>query len=49
MAATTETADYVGRLLDNDTPGVTDPVTDYLGREIDSGDVDYLGRDLQTP
>lgn len=49
MATTLNTADYMGRLLQNATPGTTDPVLDYLGREVDTGNVDYMGRDLQTP
>jgi hypothetical protein len=49
MATTTDTHDYLGRALQNATPGVTDPVLDYLGRETLTGDVDYMGRDLQTP
>jgi len=48
MAATTHTHDYLGRALQNDEPGVTDPVLDYLGREVTDDDTDYLGRDLQT-
>lgn len=42
---TTNTKDYLGRALGNASPGTTDPVTDYLGRET-VGDVDYLGRAL---
>ena len=49
MAATANTHDYTGRALQNDTPGVTDPVLDFLGREIAAGNVDYMGRALQTP
>lgn len=45
---TTETHDYMGRALANATPGTTDPVLDYLGRET-VDDVDYVGRDLITP
>ena len=49
MAGTTlHTHDYIGRELTNATPGTTDPVTDYLGRET-VDDVDYVGRDLVTP
>lgn len=49
MATTTETHDYLERALQNADPGTTDPALDFLGREVDSGDVDYLGRDLITP
>lgn len=45
MATTTDTTDYLGRDLVNDTPGTSD-ATDYLGRDVGAGDVDYLGRDL---
>jgi hypothetical protein len=38
----------MGRLLANATPGTTDPVLDYLGRET-TATVDFLGRALQTP
>lgn len=57
MAATSHTQDYLGRSLANATPGTTNPVFDYLGREIDDPDepddalvvneTDYLGRSLQ--
>lgn len=48
MAGTTlNTKDYLGRPLANASPGITDPVLDYLGREM-VGDVDYLGRPGQT-
>lgn len=47
MAATTHTHDYLGRALQNDEPGVTDPVLDYLDREV-SATADFLGRALQT-
>jgi hypothetical protein len=49
MATTTNTHDYLGRALQNATPGVTNPVLDYLGREILAGNIDYIGRALQTP
>jgi hypothetical protein len=48
MATTTNTHDYMGRLLQNADPGTTDPVLDYLGREVAAGNVDYMGRALQT-
>jgi hypothetical protein len=46
MATTTRTMDYMGRDLQNATPGTTDPVFDYLGREILAGNLDYMGRAL---
>lgn len=49
MPATANTHDYLGRALQNASPGVTNPVLDYLGRGINTGNVDYLGRALQTP
>jgi hypothetical protein len=49
MATTLNTHDYMGRALVNATPGTTDPVLDYLGREVAAGNVDYMGRALQTP
>jgi hypothetical protein len=48
MATTDHTDDYLGRDLQNDEPGETDPVLDFLGRET-GDDVDYLGRALITP
>lgn len=49
MATTLNTADYLGRELANETPGTTDPVLDYIGREVIAGNKDYLGRALTTP
>lgn len=51
MAATTHTHDYLGRELQNPDPGVTDPVLDFLGRDIvnGAGATDFIGRDLITP
>lgn len=49
MATTLNTHDYLGRALQNATPGTTDPVLDYLGREILAGNIDYMGRALVTP
>lgn len=46
MATTTDTHDFLGRLLVNDNPGTTDPATDFLGRNTLAGDLDYLGRAL---
>lgn len=48
MATSTSTKDYLGRPLQNDEPGVTDPALDYLGREVQADDAEYLGRDLVT-
>lgn len=45
MATTTSTKDYLGRALTNATPGTSD-ATDYLGRAVQTGDKDYLGRAL---
>lgn len=47
MATTTKTKDYLGRPLTNATPGTSD-ATDYLGRDVKAGDLDYLGRPLVT-
>jgi hypothetical protein len=46
MATSTATTDYMGRALQNASPGVTDPVLDYLGREIATSTTDYMGRTL---
>jgi hypothetical protein len=46
MATTTRTKDYMGRLLINANPGTTDPAKDYMGRNVNTGNVDYLGRAL---
>lgn len=48
MATSTHTHDFVGRELQNENPGTTDPVLDFLGRET-TATTDYLGRDLVTP
>jgi hypothetical protein len=48
MATSTHTHDYLGRALQNATPGTTDPVLDYLGRET-TATADYIGRALVTP
>lgn len=48
MATSTHTHDYLGRPLENSSPGITDPVLDFLGRET-TATTDYLGRPLQTP
>lgn len=46
MATTLRLRDYLLRPLQNATPGTTDPALDYIGREVDSGDLDSLGRPL---
>jgi hypothetical protein len=43
---TMKTKDYLGRSLVNATPG-TSNATDFLGRSVQAGDKDYLGRLLQ--
>jgi hypothetical protein len=48
MATSTHTHDYMGRELQNATPGTTDPVLDFLGRET-TATVDFVGRLLVTP
>ena len=48
MATSTHTRDFVGRALQNATPGTTDPLKDYLGRNT-GATTDYLGRALHTP
>lgn len=47
MATTLHTHDYLGRALQNDIPGVTDPVLDFIGRETAEDETDFLGRALQ--
>lgn len=46
MATSLFIADYLGRALQNETPGTTDPVLDFLSREVQDDDTDYIGRDL---
>ena len=46
MATTLRLRDHLGRLLQNATPGTTDPALDHLGREIQASDLDSVGRDL---
>lgn len=48
MATSTHTHDFLGRALQNDDPGTTDPVLDFLGRQT-SANADFLGRGLVTP
>lgn len=43
MATSTKTNDYMGRDLINATPGVTNPVKDYVGRQTTST-ADYAAR-----
>ena len=43
MATSTRKEDFLGRNLQNATPGTTDPVKDYNGRNT-TATVDYLGR-----
>lgn len=45
MATSTKTKDYMGRALINASPGVTNPVKDYMGR-VTSSTADYEGRTL---
>ena len=45
MVTSTRKEDYLGRDLQNATPGTTDPVKDYVGRTT-TATVDYLGRAL---
>lgn len=46
MATTTRTKDYMGRLLINASPGSTNPAKDYMGRPVDTGNKDFIGRAL---
>jgi hypothetical protein len=39
----------MGRALINANPGTTDPAKDYLGRNVNTGNIDFLGRALVTP
>lgn len=48
MATSTHTQDFLGRGLANASPGVTDPVLDYLGRQT-TATADFVGRLLVTP
>src|SRR6188508_1822620 len=42
MATSTKTEDYMGRALINASPGVTNPVKDYMGR-VTTSTADYNG------
>lgn len=46
MATTLRLRDHLGRLLANATPGTTDPAKDYIGRNVQAGNVDTFGRAL---
>jgi chitodextrinase len=45
LTTTTRVSDYMGRALVNPIPGTSD-ATDYVGRDVISGDRDYMGRAL---
>jgi hypothetical protein len=47
MPTTTYKEDYSGRDLVNATPG-TSQATDFLGRAVQAGNLDYLGRSLTS-
>jgi hypothetical protein len=46
MATTLLLRDFLGRDLQNATPGTTDPALDFMGRAVGASDVDYQGVDL---
>lgn len=46
MATTLRLRDSMGRLLQNATPGTTDPALDYSGRAVLASNLDYMGRGL---
>lgn len=46
MATTLRLRDYLGRVLQNATPGTTDPAKDTLGRNVQAGNIDTFGRTL---
>jgi len=48
MATATMKEDYMGRKLANATPGTTDPVKDFVGRNTASTTTDYMGRLLTS-
>jgi hypothetical protein len=48
MTTSTHTLDYLKRKLQNEIPGTTDPVLDFIGRET-TADTDYMGRPLTDP
>lgn len=45
MVTTLNLRDHLGRPLTNATPGTSD-ATDHLGRDVVTGDLDFVGRDL---
>lgn len=45
MTTTLFLRDYLLRPLVNATPGTSD-ATDYIGRDVQAGDLDYIGRPL---
>ena len=45
MATTTKLQDWLGRWLNNGTPGTTN-ASDFLGRQVQAGDKDYMGQSL---
>lgn len=45
MATTLFQRDYLGRELQNEDPGETDPALDFIGREV-TATADYMGRAL---
>ena len=45
MVTTLNLRDHLGRSLTNVTPGTSD-ATDHLGRDIVTGDLDFVARDL---
>lgn len=45
MVTTLNLRDHLGRLLTNATPGTSD-ATDHMGRDIVTGDLDFVARDL---
>lgn len=47
MTTTTRKEDFLGRNLSNATPGTTN-ATDHLGRNVVTGDKDFLGRSLTS-
>jgi len=49
MATTLSVVDYMGQALINATPGTTDPAKDYMGRNVDTSNRDYMGRALTAP
>jgi hypothetical protein len=46
MATTLRLRDFLGRALQNETPGTTDPALDFAGREVLASNLDFMGRSL---